>query len=135
MTVKVNPGSGRVSTGTYPSSYGYFINHDTVGGEPVTIATAAASPRIDYIVAYVDKSVVGALTPVNNTNNVLKFAAVAGTPAGSPVVPTVGQIQTGIGAANPYIILAQIAVAASTLQIERLLRILEFKKLKKLNEL
>jgi hypothetical protein len=44
---------------------------------------------------------------------VLKFASVAGTPSGSPVVPTVGQIQTAIGAANPYIILAQIAVGIS----------------------
>ena len=117
MTVKVNTGSGRVSTGTYPSSYGYFINHDTVGGESVTIATAAASPRIDYVVGYVDKGVTAAISPVNNTNNLLKFAAVAGTPAGSPVVPTVAQIQTAIGAANPYIILASIAVAASVTSI------------------
>lgn len=113
MTIKVNPGSARITTGTYPSSYGYMVNHDTVGGESVTITTAAASPRIDYIVAFVDKSVAAVTSPVNNTNNVLKFAAVAGTPAGSPVVPTVSQIQAAIGAANPYITLAQIAVAAS----------------------
>jgi hypothetical protein len=119
MTVLVNPGSGRITTGTYPSSYSYFVSHDTVGGESVTIATAAASPRIDYIVGYVDKSV----TPsplsanVNNTNGVFKFASVAGTPAGSPLVPTVGQIQTAIGAANPYIILAQVAVGASVTTI------------------
>lgn len=117
MTVKVNPGSGRVGTGTYPSSYGYMISHDTTGGESVTIATAAASPRIDYVLAYVDKSVTAATSPVNNTNNVLKFASVAGTPSGSPVVPTLSQIQTAIGAANPYILLAQVAVAASATSI------------------
>lgn len=119
MTVLVQPGSGRVTTGTYPSSYGYLISHDTTAGESVTISTAAASPRIDYIVAYVDKGVAGSLLVgnVNNTNNVLKFAAVAGTPSGSPVVPTVSQIQTAIGAANPYIILAQVAVAASVTSI------------------
>ena len=119
MTIKVNPGSGRITTGTYPSSYGYFVSHDTVGGESVTISTAAASPRIDYIVAYVDKSVTPSTSPanVNNTNNMFKFASVAGTPAGSPVVPTVGQIQTAIGAANPYIILAQVAVGASVTTI------------------
>jgi hypothetical protein len=119
MTVLVGTGSGRISTGTYPTSYGFFIAVDTTGGESVTIGTAAASPRIDYIVAYIDIGVSGSLLPinVNNKNNVLKFADVQGTPAGSPVVPTVSQIQTAIGAANPYIILAQIAVAASATQI------------------
>lgn len=119
MTVKVNPGSGRIPTGTYPASYGYLISHDTAAGESVTISAAAASPRIDYIVAYVDKSVAGSTSPanVNNTNNVLKFVAVAGTPAASPSVPTTLQIQTAIGASNPYSIYAQIAVGANVTSI------------------
>ncbi|MEB0288682.1 hypothetical protein QN355_19310 [Cryobacterium sp. 10S3] len=117
MTIKVNIGSARIPTGTIPSDYYYMVSHDTTAGESVTIATAAASPRIDYIVAYIDKSVTAAVSPVNNANNLLKFAAVAGTPSGSPVVPTTAQIQTAIGAANPYIILAQIAVAASATTI------------------
>jgi hypothetical protein len=117
MTVRVNPGSGRIPTGTAPADYWYMISHDTTGGEPVTITTAASSPRIDYVVAYVDKGVTAVQSPVNNTNNVLKFVAVAGTPAASPVVPTTAQIQAAIGAANPYVILAQVAVAASTQQI------------------
>lgn len=114
MTVKVNPGSGRIPTGTYPASYGYLVSHDTAGGESVTIPTAAASPRKDYIVGYVDKSVAGSTNPsyVNNSNNIFKFAAVAGTPAASPVSPTTGQIQTAIGAANPYFILAELLVGA-----------------------
>jgi hypothetical protein len=119
MTVLVNPGSGVVNTGTYPSSYSYFVSHDTVGGESVTIATAAASPRIDYIVAFVNKSVTpsAVTTYVNNTNAIFNFASVAGTPAGSPLVPTVAQIQTAVGAANPYFILAQVAVGASVTTI------------------
>lgn len=119
MSTLVQPGSGRITTGTYPSSYGYFISHDTTAGEVVTHSTAAASPRIDYVIAYIDKFVAGSTSSsfVNNTNNVLKFAAVAGTPSGSPVVPTTSQIQTAIGAANPYIILAQIAVGANVTQI------------------
>ncbi|WIE74475.1 hypothetical protein [Curtobacterium sp. MCSS17_007] len=117
MTVRVNPGSGRIPTGTAPADYYYMISHDTTAGESVTIATASASPRIDYVVAYVDKSVTAVQSPVNNTNNVLKFVAVAGTPASSPVVPTTAQIQSAVGAANPYIILAQVAVPASTTQI------------------
>lgn len=114
MTVKVNPGSGRIPTGTYPASYGYLISHDTSGGESVTISAAAASARKDYIVAYVDKGVAGSTSPgdVNNTNNVLKFVAVAGTPGGSPNPPTTMQIQTAVGASNPYIVIAEIAVGA-----------------------
>jgi hypothetical protein len=120
MTVYVQPGSGRITTGTYPASYGYLISHDTGGqGEAVTIATAAASPRIDYVVSYIDKTVAGSTSGanVNNTNNVLKFASVAGTPSGSPVVPTTAQIQAAIGAANPYSIYGQIAVGANVTQI------------------
>lgn len=120
MTVYVQPGSGQIPTGTYPASYAYGISVDTaLPGEPVTIATAASSPRIDYVVAYIDVGVTPTTsgTYVNNTNAVLKFASVAGTPAGSPVVPTTAQINSAIGASNPYITLAQVAVAASVTTI------------------
>lgn len=116
MTVYVQPGTVTIATGTYPSSYNYRAHIDTaLPGAGVTIGTAAASPRIDYIVAYTDKSVAGSTAGanVNNTNAVLKLADVQGTPAGSPSVPTVAQIQATIGASNPYFILAQIAVGAS----------------------
>lgn len=119
MTVLVQPGSARIKTGTAPADYSYWVFHDTSAGESVTIAAANTSPRIDYIVAYVDKNVAASTSPanVNNTNNIFKFASVAGTPAGSPAVPTISQITATIGAANPYIILAQVAVAANTTQI------------------
>lgn len=117
MTVKVNTGSGRIPTGTPPSDFYYMVSVDTSGGESVTIATAASSPRIDYVVAYIDKSVAAVQSPVNNTNDVLKFVAISGTPATSPVVPTAAQIQSKVGAANPYIILAQVAVAANATTI------------------
>jgi hypothetical protein len=120
MTVYVRPGSAAIATGTYPSSYSYLCSIDTaLPGEAVTIATANTSPRIDYVVAYIDKSVAGSTAPANtnNANGVLKLASVAGTPAGSPVVPTTAQIQAVVGASNPYAILAQIAVAASVTSI------------------
>lgn len=118
MTVYVSAGTGRISTGTTPGDYGYFFGIDTAApGESVTIATANSSARIDYIVAYVDLSVTPNQSQANNSNNMLKLASVAGTPSGSPVVPTVGQIQTAIGASNPYIILAQVAVAALATQV------------------
>ena len=118
MKVRVQPGSGRIPTGTYPSSYGYFVSHDTVAGEEVTIAAVAASPRLDYVLAYVDKTVAGSILPahVNNTNGVLKFVAVAGTPAGSPNVPTSGQITAVVGS-NPYIILGEILVNTGAVSI------------------
>lgn len=118
MNVYVQTGSAAIPTGTSPSNYSYFVKIDTTGqGEQVTIATANSSPRIDYIVAYVDKSVAGSTSVTNNTNNVFKLADVQGTPASSPSVPTVSQIQSAIGAANPYLILAKVSVAASATQI------------------
>lgn len=118
MTVTVSPGSGRVPTGTYPTSYAYFFGVDTTGGESITITTANTSnPRIDTIVAYVDLSVTPSTGTANNPNNMLKLAAVAGTPNSSPVAPNTSAIQTAIGSSNPYIILANIAVGANVTQI------------------
>lgn len=118
MTVQVNPGTCLVPTGTYPTSYSYHCAIDTTGGETVTIGTASGSnPRIDYIVAYVNKSVTPSSSTPNNPNNMFVLADVQGTPAGTPVVPTLSQIQTAIGASNPYIILAQVFVGTGVTQI------------------
>lgn len=122
MSVTVSQGSARISTGTYPTSYGYFVAIDTTSGSPagesVTITTANSSnPRIDTIVAYVDLSVTASNGTPNNPNNMLKVAAVAGTPAGSPSAPNTAAIQSAIGAANPYIILANVLVGTSVTQI------------------
>lgn len=122
MTVVVGQGSGRISTGTYPSSYGYFFGIDTTTGTPagesVTITTANSSnPRIDTIVAYVDLSVTASTGSPNNPNNMLKLIAVAGTPAASPSAPTGSAIQSAIGGSNPYIVLANVLVGTSVTQI------------------
>jgi hypothetical protein len=118
MSVYVQTGSGAIPTGTAPSNYGYFIGIDTSGqGELVSIATASTSPRISYIVAYINKAQAASTAVTNNTNNVFMLAEVQGTPAGSPSVPTTTQIQTTIGASNPYVILAQVLVGASVSQI------------------
>lgn len=118
MTVNVADGSARVSTGTYPTSYGYFVAVDTTNGESVTITTAdPVNPRIDVIVGYVDVAVTASSVTPNNPNNMLKLAAVAGTPAGSPAVPNNAAIQSAIGAANPYVILANVAVGATVTTI------------------
>lgn len=122
MTVIVGQGSARISTGTYPSSYGYFVGIDTTTGSPagesVTITTAPTSnSRIDTIVAYVDLSVTPSSATANNPNNMLKVAAVAGTPAASPTAPSNATIQSAIGASNPFIKLANVLVGTNVTSI------------------
>jgi len=77
-------------------------------------ANSSGNPRIDSIVAYVDLSV---SPPADDASDVLKIVAVAGTPASSPSAPDSSAIESAIGAGNPYIVLADVAVAngASTL--------------------
>lgn len=117
MAVTVNPGSAAIPTGSSPGNYCYFVACDTSGGESVTIATApSGNPRIDVIVAYVDKAVTAATSPVNNPA-MLKFAAVVGTANASPVPPNGTTIQAAVGAGNPYTIIYNVAVAVGVTQI------------------
>lgn len=119
MTVLVQPGTARIGTGTTPTNYGYFTAVDTtLPGEVVTITTANGSnPRIDVIVGYVDKAVTPSSVTPNNTNNMFKLVAVAGTPAASPVAPNGAAIQSAVGASNPYIILANVLVGTAVTSI------------------
>ena len=122
MNVHVSGGSARITTGTYPSSYGYFVGIDTTSGSPagevVAITTAPSSnSRIDTIVAYVDLSVTASSATPNNPNNMLKLAAVAGTVSASPTAPSNSAIQSAIGASNPFIKLANVAVGTSVTSI------------------
>lgn len=117
MTVTCNAGVGRIPTGSGSATYDYYVGQDaaTTG---ITIATADGSnPRRDYIVGYVNKAVVPSTGVTNNSNNMFVIVAVAGTPAAVPSDPSVGQIQTAIGASNPYIILARVRVAAADTDI------------------
>lgn len=74
-----------------------------------------SNPRKDRIVAYVD------LTVVDDTNsnnpNAWEFAVVEGTPAGSPTLPDDSDVETAIGAGNPFIDIAEIQVGASVTSI------------------
>lgn len=81
-----------------------------------TVATAdPTNPRIDTVVAYVDLSLITSST--TNNNAAFKTKAVTGTPAGSPSAPNSAAIQSSIGAGNPYITLANVAVAAAASSI------------------
>ena len=103
MSVLIEPGDVKIDY----STYGYTGWNDA--DEAVTIATADGSnPRIDRIVAYVDR----VMTPnPSNSNNpgMLKFMSVAGTPAGSPSPVSDSTVNTAVSS-NPWCELAQVQV-------------------------
>lgn len=84
--------------------------------ENVAVSAAHATlPRKDRLVAYIDVALITGAT--TNNQNAFKLMVVAGTAAASPVVPTSGTIQSAVGVNNPYIVLADINVAAATTTI------------------
>lgn len=111
MNVTVSTGAGIIGNGTL-SGVRFAID------SPVTVAVNAAStanPRMDSVVAYIDKSVSASTSVVDNTDlGIVKFKSVAGTPASAPTAPSTSTIQSSIGAGNPYMILANITVPKSS---------------------
>ena len=122
LLVKQNSPLGRnvlVSAGQYKidTSSGYSYTGWNTADEVVAISTAdPANPRITTIVAYVDKGAATSASPPNNPG-ITKFMAINGTAAASPSAPNAGTIQAAVGAANPYIILANVTVPAAASQI------------------
>lgn len=111
MNVTVSTGAGIIGNGTL-SGVRFAID------SPVTVAVNAAStanPRMDSVVAYIDKSVSASTSVVDNTDlGIVKFKSVAGTPASAPTAPSTATIQSSIGAGNPYMILANVTVPKSS---------------------
>lgn len=107
MNVTVAIGNGLISTGT---GFARRIATDATNTVSLT-AASSANPRIDAIVAYIDNAVTPSASVVDNTNGVLKFKSVAGSPAATPSAPTAQAIQSSVGAGNPYMVLAYVAVA------------------------
>jgi len=103
-TVLVNTGKAYV-----PTSDGTMVYATRMDAtQNVTIAAnSSGNPRVDSVVLYCDLSA----SPDAAADNVAKFFDVQGTPGGSPTAPTNAQILSAIGAGNPYIVLATIAVA------------------------
>lgn len=106
MNVNISTGDGLISTGT---GFARRIGTDAVNVVPVS-AASSANPRIDAVVAYIDNAVTPTVNVVDNTNGILKFKVVAGTPASSPTQPTSSQIQTSVGAGNQYMVLAYVTI-------------------------
>ena len=106
MNVTIATGNGLISTGT---GFARRIQSDTTNTVAIS-AASTANPRIDAIVAYIDNSVTPTTDVTDNTNNILKFKAVSGTPAASPSRPSESAIQSGVGAGNPYMVLCYVTV-------------------------
>lgn len=112
MTAHIAPGDGIIST---PNS-GKRIQSDAI--ETVTISAANATfNRIDSVVVYIDSAVAPSTAVIDNVNNILKFAVVAGTASGNPAAPNEATIQATIGAGNSYMVLADIVVPSSITSI------------------
>lgn len=111
MNVTVSTGAGIIGNGTL-NGVRFAID------APVTVAINAAStanPRMDSVVAYIDKSVSASTSVVDNTDlGIVKFKSVAGTPASTPTAPSASTIQSSIGAGNPYMVLANVTVPKSS---------------------
>lgn len=109
MSVDVAAGRAMVrgtSSNVYPSRNTAAVNK-AIGNN------ASGNPRIDAVVLYIDL----AATPDAGSTNVAKLSVVAGTPAASPTAPSDSDIQTAVGASNPFLRLADVTVANGAVTI------------------
>lgn len=106
MSVSVAPGDGLISVDAFNARRIQVTSTETV---PVPAADATYN-RIDTLVAYIDNTVDPVTTVVDNVNNILKFAVVAGTAAATPSAPSAATIQAEIGAGSPYMALYEVLV-------------------------
>ncbi len=110
MSVDVAVGDAHLALTNY-SYWGWIDAIENV----VISASDPSNPRIDVIVSFVDLAVID--DTLSNNVGALKFKSVTGTAAGSPVAPDSTAIQSSVGAGNPYVILANVAVAAGATTI------------------
>jgi hypothetical protein len=115
-TVKISVGDCLIGNANPTGTSTFYYSGWVTAQDSVTIsANSSGNPRIDCVVAYVNVSAASSATSDNP--GVMQFMAVAGTPAVSPVAPVSSVIQTAVGASNPFIILANVAVANGFTQI------------------
>lgn len=110
---KVNVATGDIAIGTNSpnaSDADYYYHGWNTASQALTIgANASGNPRIDVVVAYVDLTVQDSTDSDNP--GALVFKVVAGTAAATPAAPDDTAIQTSVGGSNPWLLLAQVAVA------------------------
>lgn len=112
MSVRVSAGNIRIPY----TNYAYMGWSEGYTG--VSIATADPSnPRVDRIVAYVDRSLTFTDSDTNNPG-ALKYMAITGTPNAVPSKPSDSATQTAVGASNPWVELGLVTVGAGASDIQ-----------------
>lgn len=109
MSVDISAGRGVIKG----SGNAYPIRNTTAINAAIGNNTSG-NPRKDAIVLYIDL----AESPTTTADDVVKTAVVAGTPAASPTAPDDAAIQTAVGGSNPFLRLADVAVAHNETEIE-----------------
>lgn len=108
MNVRVTSGEIRIPYQNY--AYNAWSDDFSV----VSISTSdTTNPRIDRIVAYIDRTMSFTTNQVNNPG-ALKFKSVTGTPGSTPSAPIDSVVQTSVGTGNPWVELGKINLPALT---------------------
>lgn len=111
MTVTITAGDGKIPYNDY--SYAFWLDQDT----SITIPNSSPiGPRIDRIVAYVDRSLTFTPEQINHPD-LVKFKVVSGVPGANAQPASDTIVRNSIGAANPFIELARITVNQNTTSI------------------
>lgn len=106
MSVKVAVGRAFIKG----SSGNAYPVRNTASDDVTIGANSSGNPRIDAVVAYVDKDY-DASDP-GDGSGVIVVDTVEGTPGASPSAPDDSAIATAIGSGNPFIRLANVTVAS-----------------------
>lgn len=97
------------------SDYSYAAWSDATTDIEISTASSA-NPRIDRVVAYIDRTMSFISSQINNPG-ALKFKVVAGTADASPSAPNDSTVQTSVGSGNPWVELAKVNVPKSASSI------------------
>lgn len=111
MTLKVNMGYAFIKKSD--GSKVFPVRMYSSAENATITANASGSGRIDAVVLLIDT----AESPNATVTNVAEIGVVAGTPSASPTAPSDSDISTSIGASNPFLRLANVAVGSGVSEI------------------
>lgn len=106
MNLSISTGDGLISVDAFNARRIQVTATETVA----VPAASAAYNRLDTVVAYIDTAINPTTAVIDNINDILKFAVVAGTAAATPVAPTDAAILAAIGAGKPFMPLYDVLV-------------------------
>lgn len=112
MNVLMAVGDFRIETS---AGYAYTGWSNSIQSIPINTADPA-NPRITSIVLYIDRSAATSPSPPNNPG-IPKIMAVDGVAAAVPTSPSDSDVQSAVGMNNPYIVISDVTVPSSAIQI------------------